>query len=245
MPLNQEMRDKLNTSLPDVAKEVDSLIEELASVTRESLDRKNKIRAFEANQKTFNEKMKTHGIDPEQDIEDQLKRILDTAKTGMKPVTEFEQLSKKFDKVMSELDSWKTQADLSKKEAKIEKAKSAFSSKLPDHFGDASELILDYAVMKGLVGVNEEGVAGLNYDGDFIPITSDKGKNAIDVLKQLYPKFAIVKQKGGTGTGGGTGNGAGGSGDLKTYSMQEFEALPHAMKQQVTAAVAKGEAKIE
>ena len=243
MALTEEMKAKIAKLDPNIMAEVEDLEQNLNHVTRESLDRKNKIRAYEASQKGLVEKLKARGIDPDQDIDDQLNKVLDSAKTGMKPATEFEQLSKKFDKVMNELGSWKEQATKAQQEARMEKARAAFSSKLPDHFGPASDLILDYAVVKGLVGVNDDGLPGINHDGDFIPLNNDKGKTAIDVLKGMYPQFAQVKQKAGTGTGGGSTQTSSSTG--RVISFTEFESMPHAEKQAFMASVSKGEASIE
>lgn len=232
MPLTAEQKKKIQDSFPDVFSEVEKLEGELSNVTHESISRKNKIRDFESNQKSLLDKIKAHGIDPEGDMELQIKTLIDNAKTGMKPANEFEVLTKKVDKLMHEVESWKTQAEKAQSEATIEKARAAFSTKLPDYFGPAADFILDYAITKGLVGV-KDGVPGVVYDGDFTPLNVEKGKNALDVLKSIYPQFVIVKQKGGSGSPASGGGGAGaGSSDEKTMPMKEFETLPHSQKQQ-------------
>lgn len=239
MALSEEIKKKITDA--SVLAEIENLESELNNVTRESISRKTKIREFESSHKATIDKIKALGLDPDQDLEEQLNQRIEAGKKGTKPESEFEALSKTVKKLSDEIGGWKTKAEQAEHSAQLERARSAFSGKLTDTFGKASDLILDYAMMKGMISVRD-GVPGVIHEDDFVPLTVEKGKNAIDVLKQVYPDFAIVKQKPGSpNVNTKPANGSDGSAGGKVIAISDFEALPHAEK----AAFVKEGGKVE
>jgi hypothetical protein len=237
MAFSEELKKKVSDAA--ILAEIDKLEGELSDVTRESIGRKTKIRDFESKYGSLTDKIKRLGLDPDKDdVEEQFAALLEASKKGLKPESEMTALMKKVEKLSTDLNGWKTQAEKATAEAEMAKARAAFSGKLGDHFGKASDILLDYATLKGIIAV-KDGVPGVSVDDDFVPLTVDKGPGAIDVLKKLYPQFAITKQQPG-GKDVSTRPEAG-SGDKKTLSMNEFEALPHAEK----AAYVKEGGKVE
>jgi hypothetical protein len=191
--ISAEIKSKITDAgaLAEVEK-VESL---LFDVTEES--KKWKTQSRQAN--SLIEKIKKLGLDPEGDVDEQLEQMFakETTKKNLKPASEMETLSKQLSKLTSELTTWKETAAKAEKEAMLEKCRTAFGSKLPDHFGKSSSLVLDNAILKGLVTV-EKGIPGVTVDDEFFPIESEKGKlSGIDALKKVYSDHVIVKQKSG------------------------------------------------
>lgn len=237
MAFDQELKKKVSDAM--ILAEIDKLEAELTDVTRESIGRKGKIREYDTKYGSLTEKIKRLGLDPDaDDIEEQFNQRIEESKKGYKPESEMQVLMKKVEKLSGEINTWKSQAEKASAEADLAKARAAFSGKLGDHFGKASDILLDYATLKGIIAV-KDGVPGVTVDDDFVPLTVEKGPGAIDVLKRLYPQFAITKQVAG-GKDVST-KPESGTGDIKSISMNEFEALPHAQK----AAFVKEGGKVE
>ena len=228
MAFSDELKKKISDTA--VLQEIEKLEDEINNVTGESIKRKGKIREYESKIGSLTEKMKKVGFDPDADFEEQISAKLEEGRKGLKPASELEALMKKVDKLSNELNGWKSQAEKSSAEAEMAKARAAFANKLTDHFGKASDILLDYATMKGIIAV-KDGIPGVTVDDDFVPLAVEKGPGAIDVLKKLYPQFAITKQQ----TGGkdvSTRPGTNSGDNREPISMEEFEKMPHASKQE-------------
>ena len=237
MAFSEELKKKVSDAA--ILAEIDKLESELTDVTRESIGRKTKIREYDGKMSSLTERIKKLGLDPDKDdIEEQFAAKLEESKKGLKPESEMTALMKKVEKLSAEINGWKSQAEKASAEAEMSKARAAFSGKLVDHFGKASDILLDYATMKGIIAV-KDGVPGVSVDDDFVPLSVEKGPGAIDVLKKLYPQFAITKQVSG-GRDVSTRPDAG-AGTIQSLGMKEFEALPHAEK----SSFVKGGGKIE
>jgi hypothetical protein len=230
MPLSPEQK-KLITDA-SLLSEIEKMEHDLSDVTQESIGRKTKVREYEKTLSTWKDKLKKLDLDPDaDDLEEQLNARLEKGKKGMKPDSEFEALMKKVNKLTDEVTNWKTTAEKNATEAAMAKARSAFAGKLTDHFGKASDLLLDYATLKGIIAVKDE-MPGVMFEDDFVPLNAEKGqKSAIDVLKKLYPDFAITKQVGGgkdVSTRVNTNNTDG----KPSMQMADFEAMTHPQKQE-------------
>ena len=193
MPISAEVKGKITDAgaLAEVEK-VESL---LFDVTEESKKWKNQAR--QAN--SLLEKVKKLGLDPDGDVDEQLESLFEknVSKKNLKPATEMETLSKQIAKLTGELNGWKETAAKAEKEAMVEKCRTAFGSKLTDHFGKSASLVLDNAIIKVYITV-DKGIPGAIIDEEFYPIESEKGKlNGIDALKKVYADHVIVKQKSG------------------------------------------------
>jgi hypothetical protein len=194
MPFDTTLRSKITD--PAILAAIDEQDALLHQVTEESIGRKNKLRDVEPKHTAMLEKIKKLGFDPDGDIEEQLQAMLEESpkKKGFKSASEYEKLAKK----VAEIDEWKTKADQATNALQMERAKSAFSNPLKDIFGKASDLILKVATADGMISI-KEGVPGIVYDDDFVPLVTEKGKtSALDVFKKLYPDQVITKQKTGS-----------------------------------------------
>lgn len=181
---------------PAALAEVEKTEQLLYDVTEESKKRKLSIRDLNS----LLEKVKKIGIDPEGDVDEQFEKLFEESskKKNLKPASEMETLSKQLAKLTNELTTWKETAAKNEKEAKLEKCKSAFSGKLAEPFGKSAGLILDNAILRGLITVDEKGNPGVMQDDEFFPIESDKGKlNGIDALKKIFADHVVAKQKNG------------------------------------------------
>jgi len=214
----------------DVLAAIDEMESNLNDVTKESIGRKGKIRDYESKISALTSQLKKVGFDPDSDLEEQLSLRDAKSKEGYKPASEYELLSKKMEKISNEMMSWKQEAEKSQNEAILAKTKAAFSGKLGDHFGKAADMILDYASLKGIIA-HKDGEPGVIIDDEFTPLNATRGKNAIDVLKGVYSNFAITKQQQGSSNVS-TKASSQSTGDVRTASMEEFESLPHAQKQE-------------
>jgi cell division protein FtsB len=242
MPIPVELKAKISD--PTILAEVEKLGSVLDEVTQESLGRKAKLKDFESKFNTIAEKAKKVGLNLDEDLESQLSERIEKSKTGLKPASEVEELSKTVKGLKDEIKSWKDTATRKEEEAILERARSAFMTKLPDHFGDATDILLDYALMKKQIA-SKDGVPGVVNGEDFYPLNVQKGqKSAIDVLKELYPKFVITKQV--TGGKDVSTRIASSDGNPKTLTLEEFDSLPsQAAKDAFVASVKKGQASFD
>jgi hypothetical protein len=214
--LSEEVRKKITDA--SVLEEIEALEQQLNEVTKESIGRKKKINELTGNLKRLE-------LDPDSDLEEQLTKKLEKSKEGYKPSSDYEAVLKKVDKLNKEMESWKSQAEASTKEAQMAKARAAFSGKLAEHFGPAADLLLELGTTKGQITVSPEGIPGVYHDEEFVPLHTEKGKNAIDTLRKLYPTLAITKQVSG---GKDVSTRTSGESKVQGQSMarQDFDALP-------------------
>lgn len=179
--------------LPNGSEIIESLTEKVHAVNNEAAGLRQRYKATEGSLAKLKEALKASELDPDSDIPSQLNDRINKLKEGTKPASEYDGLAKDLLKVKKDLESWKSTAEKNAQEAEIAKARAAFSGKLTDHFGKASDVLLDYAVRLGQIVV-KDGVPGVLVNDDFTPLNVESGTNAIDVLRKLYPQFAITKQ---------------------------------------------------
>jgi DNA repair ATPase RecN len=189
MSISAEIKSKVTDK--DVLAEFERLEQLLDDVTEESKSRKLKLRDVEKKLSRWKEV----GIDPDGDPDDIVEKLSSKAKEGTKSVSEYDALEKKITKLTKDMAAAQQTAQENAKKAAIAEAKGAFAGKLAEHFGNASDLILESGLMKNQITVDENGKPGVMHDDEFYPL--DKGK-AIDALKKLYPQLVTTKQvKGG------------------------------------------------
>jgi hypothetical protein len=223
MAISAEIKAKISD--PSVLEAIETNEKLLYETTEESKKRKLELR----NLNNLLEKVKKLGLDPEGDVEDQMTALLEetTKKKNLKPASELDTLSKQLKKLTDELNSWKAQAEKSEREASLEKARSAFSQRLTEPFGKNSSLILDNAIMKGLITTDKNGIPGVIHDEEFFPVEAEKGRfSALDILKKVYSDHIVVKQK----AGGSDVNTRIAQGGQNLISRADFEALPQTQK---------------
>lgn len=250
--LSQELREKLSTM--EGGKEY---LEEYEAVVKESIDRKTKIRDLTKtieesgnSVKTMAEQLKDAGIDPAKSVKDQIESMKESVKSqasqGMTPSKEYEALAKKhereMDKLRGEWESEKKAREEAAQAIKIEKAKSAFSPILSEHFGKTAQLLLEKDIREGRITVNDKGEPGVFHDDEFISLSENEGSDAINILRNIHKDFAVSKQVGGaadTSARGGRSDG------IKIISLPDFENLDQTAKTSLIADVKAGKAKIE
>ena len=241
MPLTAKTIEEAQQQYSELEEKVTNTDSELKNVIRESVQRKNTIRELQASIEGIKGNFKDLGLDPEGDLAEQLKEKTESAKKGTKPESEFAKMQKQLDNLMKELGSEKEARQKAISENKIEKSRNAFLAKGSKHFNDP-ELVVDHAINKGLVFLNDDGVVGVKQGDEFYPLEADKGTSGFDVLKKIYSKQAVTEQRGG-GKDTSAGGAKGGSGK-RTITQAEFEAMPHTDKRAVIESAKKGEAEI-
>jgi len=220
-------------TVEELQAKVSDLEEKVGELSHEAKGHRLRAKSLEQQLKSF----KDAGLDPEKDISEQLEALKESASAGKKDASEFSALQKQMDTLMKKLADSETKAERSAAEAKLEKARSAFSAKSKEHFTDA-DTVIDLAIAKGLVTLDENGNPGLKDGDEFIPLNAEKGPGAVDKLKTMFPKLAITTQKaGGKDT---TAKGASGTaGNAKQMRESEFKAL--SIKAQGDFALSGGE----
>lgn len=177
--------------LPQGEEILGHVLEKVHSVNNEAKNLRIKAKEYENILSTHKEKLKAHGIDPDSDIDEQLEKM--RSKEGMKPESDFNKVMKELDKFKKEVSEWKGTAEKREADLLMEKAKNAFAPILSDHFGKQASALLELALLKGQIVV-KDGVPGVLYNDDFVPLRTEKGPNAVDMLRKIYPEFAITKQ---------------------------------------------------
>lgn len=210
-----EILDQIETDIKDgIEKELKPLKDEKAKIIRENVERKRIIQDLEAH-------LQTVGLDPKAPLEEQLTALTEKLKGE---VSKNATPNKEVDAIRKEMESMKKKIEASdlarvaaENMAKTEKVKSHFAPKLADHFGDNSELVLENGMTKGLFTVDESGNPCVKVGDEFFT-----GDQALNSLRQLYPKQAITRQKGGAGDTAARGGQGGAAG--KTMTTEEYNA---------------------
>lgn len=241
MPLTYEQAvAKLQDTkaFPEGPDMLEALQEKVHSVNQEAANVRQRSKAHETKATRLTEALRAVGLDPDKDVNEQFEQLLTkklAEKTvGYKGPSEMEAAIKQAtDEVRKEMkaarDADKAEAEKARQEARIEKAKSAFLPKMIDVFGDNAALIFDHAQkLLGLITV-VDGVSGtlekINGVDEFTPLEVAKGKNAIDVLKEKFPKLIITKQNPGSGRPGSRSNQGNGEPEKEQMTRKEHDAL--------------------
>jgi hypothetical protein len=195
---------------------------ELLSVLTERVHKANsEAKGLRDRYKNLTEALKSLEFDPEKDLQEQFNAKL----SGTKPATEFDALSKKVEKLTSELTTWKQTAQQASEEAQISKAVEAFHAPLIDAFGAKNaEVIKELYTAKRSFSVRD-GVPGIVIDSEFVPLAVSKGVGAIDKIKTSYPHLAITKQTPGSKDVNANSQ-PGTNSTTKTLDRASFDAMP-------------------
>jgi hypothetical protein len=193
---------------------VDTLTKTNATLLRENVSRKRTIQDMKT-------QIKNAGLDPEGSLEEQFAALTEKVKgevsKDVTPNKEVEALRKDL-KLLTDKMIQSEQLRLKAEEGiKTEKVKSHFAPKLVDHFGDNAELVLENGMVKGVFTVDESGQPGIKQGEEIL-----FGEQAFNALRQMYPKQAVTKQKGGAGDTGARGA-KGAQGAAKTMSSEEYD----------------------
>jgi hypothetical protein len=123
-----------------------------------------------------------------------LEKTKTAAKQGTVPETDVQKILKKMDALEKKATAAEQAAEQEKKNNRIEKALNALTSAGSEHFSDP-ETVFENVRLKGIADLDETGQPGIRQGEEFILLNPQKGPNAIDALKKLYPKLAVTKQQ--------------------------------------------------
>jgi uncharacterized coiled-coil protein SlyX len=185
-----------------------------STLLRENVERKRTIQEMKLH-------IKNAGLDPEGSLEEQLTALSEKVKVEISkdvtPNKEVDALKKDMKSLMDKFSQSEQQRIKAEEGIKTEKVKSHFAPKLVDHFGDNAELVLENGMVKGVFAVDENGQPGIKQGEEIL-----FGEQAFNALRQMYPKQAVTKQKGGAGDTGARGA-KGAQGAAKTMSSEEYD----------------------
>jgi hypothetical protein len=200
LPNGQAILDEIETDLTaavtPLKESITKLTDTNTKLTRENVERKRGEQEFKLQAKNL-------GCDTTKPIPDIIQemraKLTETASKDTVPNSEVTALKKELAAFKATMESEKTARLEAEKATKIERVKAAIAPKLPEHFGAASDLILESGITKGYLTTNEAGEPCVKMGDDLIPLSEEDGAKAINALKQMYPKLAVTKQKGGAG----------------------------------------------
>lgn len=203
MTLTQAQREALTKvdGGTDILEGVDGMVTEIAQLKSDN----KKISGNDLNSRKALSALRTQfkavGLDidsQDKSIADQLEELQEKTKEeankGMKSSAEVEKLAAEIKNLKTTIESEKTARLNAENAAKLERARSTFSPLLTEHFIDPS-IVLESLMNKGSLTVDENNVAAIKIGEELI---TDPEK-VITALRQLYPKLAVAKQKGGAG----------------------------------------------
>ena len=251
MPLSQVQKDAISKIQggSDILAEVDSYETSIATLTENNRTVSETSKALEAKNKALTKEnvsrkramqltsdaLKVAGLDPvggefgleppvslQVQIENLTGELKSSATKDMKPSAEVEAVKKELAAMKANMESEKNARLEAEKTTKLATVKAAIAPKLPEHFGNAADLILENGIANGRLTTNDAGEPGVMMNGEFIALAEEEGAKAMNALKQMYPKQAVAKQKGGAGdtpANGGTGK----QGSAKTITAEEYD----------------------
>ncbi len=200
LPGGQAILDEIETDLTAAVTPLKDSVTKLTDLntklTRENVERKRWEQEYRL-------QMKSLGLDANKPIADLIEEMQEkvkaTATKDMKPNAEVDAVNKKLADLTRKFELSEQARVDAEKATKLERVKAAIAPKLPEHFGNAADLILESGILKGHLTTDDSGNPGVKMGEDFIPLSEEEGAKAMNALKQLYPKLAVVKQKGGAG----------------------------------------------
>ena len=218
--------------LPNAPELKEALNSKIHALNTENASWRTKLRDTEGRVKSYEElttkqkaDLEEAGFDPKLPIKDQLEKL----KSGLKPSSEFDVLTKKMEAKVQELNKKFEDSELARTKAEqarqLETVRNAFSLPLKEEFGANAKYLDKILSLEGHYSV-KDGVAGIVYDDEFIPLdASKKEAGALAILKSKFPELAMSKQTSG-GKGVNTTGAKGKTGDDLQMTMEEFEKLP-------------------
>lgn len=223
LPNASELKDALNGK-------IHALNTENASWRLKTREQESRVKQFEELTTKQKADLEEAGFDPKLPIKDQLEKL----KSGLKPSSDFDALSKKTEAKIQELNKKFEDSEAARGKAELarqlETVRNAFSLSLKENFGPNAQYVDKILILESHYSV-KDGVAGIVYDEEFVP--QDK---AMVFLKAKFPELALSKQtSGGKGANAQGANGTTGDGLL---TIEEVQKLP--FPEQVKYAKEKG-----
>jgi hypothetical protein len=212
LPNASELKEALNGK-------IHALNTENAGWRLKTRENENRVKQFEELTTKQKADLEEAGFDPKLPIKDQLEKL----KSGLKPSSDFDALSKKMEAKVLELNKKFEDSESARAKAEqarqIETVRNALSLSLKESFGPNAQYVDKILLLESHYSV-KDGAAGIVYDEEFVP--QDK---AMAFLKAKFPELAMSKQTSG-GKGVNTTGAKGTTGDGLSLTIEDFEKLP-------------------